>query len=214
MTETGMITSNPLDGERIGGTVGPPLPGVSVRVVDADGNPCAAGEVGGVEVNGPNVFCRLLAHAGQDARGIHRRRVLPYRRRRRVPAERLPQDRRPREGPHHHRRAQRLSEGNRGEDRRASRRRRIRGHRRARCRFRRSGRGGGRRATRPCADGGGRDRGAARARSRASRCRSGSSSSRSCRATRWARSRRTSCASASRSREAARRAYRHARHSM
>jgi malonyl-CoA/methylmalonyl-CoA synthetase len=56
MTETGMITSNPLDGERIGGTVGPPLPGVSVRVVDADGNRCASGEVGGVEVNGPNVF--------------------------------------------------------------------------------------------------------------------------------------------------------------
>ena len=37
MTETGMNTSNPLDGERIAGTVGPPLPGVSVRVVDADG---------------------------------------------------------------------------------------------------------------------------------------------------------------------------------
>jgi malonyl-CoA/methylmalonyl-CoA synthetase len=56
MTETGMITSNPLAGERIGGTVGPPLPGVSVRVVGADGTPCAAGEVGGVEVHGPNVF--------------------------------------------------------------------------------------------------------------------------------------------------------------
>ena len=56
MTETGMITSNPLDGERIAGTVGPPLPGVSVRVVDAEGRPCAAGEVGGIEVKGPNVF--------------------------------------------------------------------------------------------------------------------------------------------------------------
>ena len=56
MTETGMNTSNPLDGERIAGTVGPALPGVSVRVVDAEGRPCGAGEVGGVEVKGPNVF--------------------------------------------------------------------------------------------------------------------------------------------------------------
>ncbi len=56
MTETGMNTSNPLDGERIGGTVGPALPGISVRVVDAEGRPAAAGVVGDVEVKGPNVF--------------------------------------------------------------------------------------------------------------------------------------------------------------
>jgi malonyl-CoA/methylmalonyl-CoA synthetase len=56
MTETGMITSNPLDGARIGGTVGPALPGVSVRVVDAESRPCAAGQIGGIEVKGPNVF--------------------------------------------------------------------------------------------------------------------------------------------------------------
>jgi malonyl-CoA/methylmalonyl-CoA synthetase len=56
MTETGMNTANPLDGERIAGTVGPPLPGVSVRVVDADDRPCEAGAIGEVEVKGPNVF--------------------------------------------------------------------------------------------------------------------------------------------------------------
>ena len=56
MTETGMNTSNPLDGERIAGTVGPALPGISVRVVDAEGQPAAAGVVGAVEVKGPNVF--------------------------------------------------------------------------------------------------------------------------------------------------------------
>jgi malonyl-CoA/methylmalonyl-CoA synthetase len=56
MSETGMNTSNPLDGERIGGTVGPALPGVSVRIVDADGAPCAAEAVGAIEVKGPNVF--------------------------------------------------------------------------------------------------------------------------------------------------------------
>jgi malonyl-CoA/methylmalonyl-CoA synthetase len=56
MTETGMNTSNPLDGKRIGGTVGLPLPGISVRVVDAHDHPCGAGEVGAIEVSGPNVF--------------------------------------------------------------------------------------------------------------------------------------------------------------
>ncbi len=56
MTETGMITSNPLAGERIGGTVGPALPGVSVRVVDRSARACSAGEIGGIEVKGPNVF--------------------------------------------------------------------------------------------------------------------------------------------------------------
>jgi malonyl-CoA/methylmalonyl-CoA synthetase len=56
MTETGMNTSNPLDGKRIGGTVGLPLPGISVRVVDAHDRPCGPGEVGAIEVSGPNVF--------------------------------------------------------------------------------------------------------------------------------------------------------------
>ena len=56
MTETGMNTANPLAGERIAGTVGPPLPGVSVRVVDAGDRRCPPGVVGNIEVKGPNVF--------------------------------------------------------------------------------------------------------------------------------------------------------------
>jgi len=56
MSETGMNTSNPLHGERICGSVGPPLPGVTLRVVDSHGRPCAPGSVGGIEVKGPNVF--------------------------------------------------------------------------------------------------------------------------------------------------------------
>jgi malonyl-CoA/methylmalonyl-CoA synthetase len=59
MSETVMITSNPYhaaDGERVGGTVGFALPGVSVRVVDAEGGPCPPDTVGDVEVKGPNVF--------------------------------------------------------------------------------------------------------------------------------------------------------------
>jgi malonyl-CoA/methylmalonyl-CoA synthetase len=57
MTETGMIASNPYDGERRPGAVGFALPGVSLRVADADaGAAPASGAVGVVEVKGPNVF--------------------------------------------------------------------------------------------------------------------------------------------------------------
>ena len=56
MTETGMNTSNPLHGKRLKGTVGPPLPGVSIRIVDEDGAACPPGSVGAIEVKGPNVF--------------------------------------------------------------------------------------------------------------------------------------------------------------
>jgi len=56
MTETNMNTSNPLHGERKAGTVGPPLPGVSVRITDDAGNVLDSGEVGNLQVRGPNVF--------------------------------------------------------------------------------------------------------------------------------------------------------------
>ena len=56
MTETSMLTSNPLDGVRKPGSVGPPLPGVAVRVVDDEGTPLVPGSVGQVQVRGPNVF--------------------------------------------------------------------------------------------------------------------------------------------------------------
>ena len=56
MTETNMNTSNPLNGERKPGTVGPPLPGVEVRITDDDGNVLPVGEIGNLQVRGPNVF--------------------------------------------------------------------------------------------------------------------------------------------------------------
>lgn len=56
MTETGMNTSNPLHGERRAGTVGYPLPGVSVRITGPDNQVLKAGEVGDLQVKGPNVF--------------------------------------------------------------------------------------------------------------------------------------------------------------
>ncbi|MBV8036436.1 malonyl-CoA synthase [Roseateles sp.] len=62
MSETLMLTSNPCrpgDGEqgrRIGGTVGPALPGVGLRIVRDDGGPCPTDEIGHVQVRGPSVF--------------------------------------------------------------------------------------------------------------------------------------------------------------
>ncbi len=64
MSETIMLTSNPYraderhDGqaERRGGTVGFPLPGVSLRVRDDQGQDCPVDEIGGIQVKGPNVF--------------------------------------------------------------------------------------------------------------------------------------------------------------
>ena len=55
MTETNMNTSNPYDGERRAGTVGFPLPGVELRVMD-NGQEVAQGDIGTLEVRGPNVF--------------------------------------------------------------------------------------------------------------------------------------------------------------
>jgi malonyl-CoA/methylmalonyl-CoA synthetase len=58
MTETLINSSNPYDGARKPGTVGPPLEGVSLRVTTAPGTaaPAAAGVTGAIEVKGPNVF--------------------------------------------------------------------------------------------------------------------------------------------------------------
>src|SRR5678815_3011468 len=56
MTEIGMALSNPLHGERRPGTVGTPLPGVEVRLVEEDGSIAAPGAPGEIEVRGPGVF--------------------------------------------------------------------------------------------------------------------------------------------------------------
>lgn len=56
MTETGMNTSNPIDGVRLAGTVGLPLPGVTARVVDENNQSVSANTVGVLQVKGENVF--------------------------------------------------------------------------------------------------------------------------------------------------------------
>ncbi|UNZ19912.1 AMP-binding protein [Streptomyces sp. 891-h] len=73
MTETGMNTTNPYrDGPRKPGTVGRPLPGTEVRVVDETGRTLPDGEVGSIEVRGPNVFTgywRLPEKTASEFRG-------------------------------------------------------------------------------------------------------------------------------------------------
>ncbi len=57
MTETNMITSNPYSGDRRAGTVGFALPGVEIKITDSSsGTSLAQGEIGDIEVRGPNVF--------------------------------------------------------------------------------------------------------------------------------------------------------------
>ncbi len=68
MTETVMLCSNPLHGERRPGTVGPPLAGVDVRIVDPEsGEAAGAGVVGAIEVRGPNVFAGYWRRPRSDA---------------------------------------------------------------------------------------------------------------------------------------------------
>ncbi len=68
MTETGMNTSNPYDQERMPGTVGFPLPDVALRIVDeTTGAPVVDGEIGVIEVKGPNVCAGYWRNAEKTA---------------------------------------------------------------------------------------------------------------------------------------------------
>ncbi|GAW35448.1 long-chain-fatty-acid--CoA ligase [Roseovarius sp. A-2] len=58
MTETNMNASNPYDGDRRAGTVGRPLPGIAIKIMDTDTDTeLPQGEIGQIVVRGPNVFC-------------------------------------------------------------------------------------------------------------------------------------------------------------
>ena len=67
MTEALMVTSNPYDGPRVVGSVGPALPGVSVRVVADNGQPAATGTPGMLEIKGPNLFAGYWRNAEKTA---------------------------------------------------------------------------------------------------------------------------------------------------
>ena len=67
MTEAGVITSNPVDGERQPGMVGRPLPSVSLRLVSEAGKALPPGEVGEVEIQGENVFAGYWGRVEETA---------------------------------------------------------------------------------------------------------------------------------------------------
>ena len=93
MSETSAIaTMNPPGGVRIG-TVGPPVPGVEVKLA----------EDGEVMVRGPIVMKGYRNMPEKTAEALHRRRLAAHRRRGRLRRGRLPQDRRPQEGADHQR---------------------------------------------------------------------------------------------------------------
>ena len=113
MTEAGMITSNPLDGARRPGTVGFPLPDVQVRVAKEDGTVLDRGEIGVLEIKGPNLFQGYWNKPEKTAEEFRSGRLLHHRRQRQDRRPRLRPDRRPGEGPDHLRRLQRLPQGDR-----------------------------------------------------------------------------------------------------
>ena len=71
MTETNMNVSNPLEGRRVAGSIGLPLPGIEVRIAGKNDEPLAPGTVGEIQVRGPNVFVGLLAAAGDVQRLLY-----------------------------------------------------------------------------------------------------------------------------------------------
>jgi malonyl-CoA/methylmalonyl-CoA synthetase len=71
MTEIGMALSNPLHGERVAGSVGAPLPGVTVRLVDETGAAMPPGTPGEIEVRGPGVFKEYWRQAEATAAAFH-----------------------------------------------------------------------------------------------------------------------------------------------
>ncbi|MDE0231410.1 MAG: AMP-binding protein [bacterium] len=70
MTEVGIVTSNPYRGERIPGTVGYPLEGVEIKVVDEAGSEREPGATGELRVRSPGSFSGYLAKPGETARAL------------------------------------------------------------------------------------------------------------------------------------------------
>ena len=72
MTETGMITSNPVDGSGQAGIVGTPLDGVELRIVTEGRQAVLAGEIGQIEVRGPNVCRGYWGNAEKTSEAIRK----------------------------------------------------------------------------------------------------------------------------------------------
>ena len=139
MTETSMNASNPLEGERRPGSVGPALPGIELRVVGDDDRELPRGEIGHLQVRGPNVFSGYWKVGRDNGKGkgkgksknkatgndsntnkdagtrqrLHQRRFFPHRRPRADRNRRLRQHCRSFKGHDHYRRTERVPPGGR-----------------------------------------------------------------------------------------------------
>ena len=135
MSETLMNTAIRADGDRRAGTVGVPLPGVEVRLVDDDGNEMDVSDdetVGEIQVRGPNLFLEYLNRPDATEEAM-KRRLVRHRRRRHPLRGRLHPDRRPpRDRPDQERRLQDRRRRDRERAARAPRGGRGGRHRRAR----------------------------------------------------------------------------------
>jgi len=69
-TEAGVLSSNPPEGERVGGSVGYALPNVDLRVVDPNGSVLGSGEIGQVQVKGPNTFAGYWQRPDSTSEGF------------------------------------------------------------------------------------------------------------------------------------------------
>ena len=137
MTEAGMITSNPYQGgRRLAGTVGYALPGVTVRIADSEGRVLPPGKVGVLEVKGPNVFKGYWRNP-EKTKEEFRKGYFVSGDLAKHGQGRPRHHRRPRQGPDHHRRLQRLSHRGRGRDQQPAGHRRVGRGRRAASRLRR-----------------------------------------------------------------------------
>ena len=175
MTETSMNTSNPYErrAHRRHRRASRCRASRSASPTRRPARALGAGEIGMIEVRGPNVFKGYWRMPEKTAAEFREDGFFITGDLGKIDAQRLRPHRRPRQGPDHHRRLQRLSEGGRERDRRDRRRRRERRHRPAASRFRRGRhrrRGDERRGR---ADRDGRARRRSRRGSRGSSCRSG-----------------------------------------
>ena len=120
LSETSPVASfNHPDKERKPGSIGTPIDGVEMKVVDDDGNEVDQGELGEIVIKGHNVMKGYWNRDGGDGRG-DQGRLVPLRRHRQGRRGRLLLHRRPQEGPDHPRRLQRLPARDRGGALRAS----------------------------------------------------------------------------------------------
>ncbi len=120
MTETNMNLSNPYEGARRAGTVGMPLPGVEMRITNREsGDEVPLGEIGMLQIRGPNVFIGYWRMPEKNPRGAVRRRLFHYRRSRHGRRAGLCAYCGPRQRPGDFRRLQRLSQRGGAGNRRA-----------------------------------------------------------------------------------------------